>query len=549
MIQENFVKYMEEKIKENWDLPALSNHGKEAISYQDLACAINLMHQLFSDLKIKNEDKIALIGKNCTHWAIVYLASVTYGATIVPILNNFSNEDLHHIINHSEAKIVFSSDKLSEEIDIDRLKNCDYSFSLNDFSMISSKKTFKDNGIIEKLNSLKGNYAFKKDQFILSDKIPNTQLAALLYTSGTTGFSKGVMLPYNSIIANILVASKKLLFRRGANMVSFLPLAHAYACSFDFLYPLTCGNHIHFLDKLPTPKILLEAFKLYQPDIVLSVPLIIEKIYRKTIVPELQKPAVQMLLKYKLTRQIVYKKIKTKLISAFGGKIREIVIGGAAMNREVELFLKDIDFPFTIGYGMTECGPLISYTNWNKTRIGSSGQAVDYLHVKIDSPDPYHVVGEILVKGEQVTTGYYKNPEATNDTITSDRWLKTGDLGIVDSDNFVYIKGRSKNVIIGPSGENIYPEEIEQKINNLQFIQESLLIEKNNNIIALVYPDLEELDKHHINENKLIEIMQKNKRLINDQLPAHAKIKDFKLINEPFQKTPTQKIKRYLYIN
>ncbi|HOD53834.1 MAG TPA: AMP-binding protein [Candidatus Cloacimonadota bacterium] len=549
MIKENFVEYFEQKIKEFWNLPALSNYEKESISYQDLAFAIKTMHQIFEKLKIKNEDKIALIGKNCVNWGIVYLSTVTYGATIVPILNNFSNEDLHHILNHSESKLIFVSDKLTEEIDIDQLKFCDTLFSLNNFTIVESKKNNNINEFLTKLLQLNCHDYFNQDDFKFSKKVPNTQLAALLYTSGTTGFSKGVMLTYNSLIANILVASKRLLFKKEANMVSFLPLAHAYACSFDFLYPLTCGNHIHFLDKTPTPKILLEAFKKYQPHIILCVPLIIEKIYRKMIYPELQKPAIQILLKFSLTRKILFKKIHNSLMNAFGGRLDELVVGGAAMNKEVESFLRNIGFPFTIGYGMTECGPLISYANWHKTKLGSSGQVVDYLEMKIDSTNPYKITGEIMVKGEQVTIGYFKNQSATDDVIDSEGWLKTGDLGIMDSENFVFIKGRSKNVIIGASGENIYPEEIEQKINNMQFIMESLVIEKNNNLLALIYPDLEEIDKHQIKDNKIEEIMKKNKQIINDQLPAHSKIKEFKLVNEPFQKTPTQKIKRYLYVN
>lgn len=549
MIKQNFVKYMEEKLKAYWELPALSDNGKPSISYQDLAYAVSQMHRLFQNSRIKSEDKIALIGKNCTNWAIVYLSIVTYGATAVPILNNFSNEDLHHILNHSDSRLIFASDRLAEEIDLEKLKYAEGIILLNDFSVVAEKKKSLDPAILEKLSNVRGSLFFNRTDFALSDKIPNSQIASILYTSGTTGFSKGVMLPYNSIIANILVAVDRLLYKTGANMVSFLPLAHAYACSFDFLYPLSCGNHIHFMDKLPTPKILLDALAKYKPNVVLSVPLIIEKIYRKTIYPELQKPAIQLLMKFSFTRQIVYKKIKNKLMEAFGGNIREIVIGGAAMNREVESFLREIQFPFTIGYGMTECGPLISYDNWDKTRLGSSGKIVSFLQAKNDSTDPVNIVGEILIKGEQLTTGYYKNPEATKDAIDSNGWLHTGDLGVIDRDNYIYVRGRSKNVIIGSSGENIYPEEIEQKINNLPYIQESLVLDKDDKLYALVYPDLEELDKTHTKESKLKDLMEKNKIYINEQLPAHSKIKEFKLVNEPFQKTPTQKIKRYLYIN
>ncbi|MCB5249529.1 MAG: AMP-binding protein [Candidatus Cloacimonadales bacterium] len=548
MIKENFVEYFEEKIKSFWELPALSNCGKESISYKDLAYAIMTMHELYDKLKIKKGEKIALIGKNSLNWAVVYLSTVTYGATIVPIMSNFSYDDLHHIMNHSESRLVFAADKFADEIDMDRLKETEYLLLLNDFSLLSSKKNIDLDDCINRLNNLKNNN-LSKDEFVLSKKISNNQLAALLYTSGTTGFSKGVMLDYNSLMANVLVASRKLLFKTGANMVSFLPLSHAYACSFDFLYPLTCGNHIHFLDKMPTPKVLVDAFKKYKPNIILSVPLIIEKIYKRMISPELQKPAVKLLLKIPITRKLVYNKIKNTLLEAFGGNLDELVIGGAAMNAEVETFLRDIGFPFTVGYGMTECGPLISYENWHKTRLFSSGHVVEYLELKIDSPNPYDIVGEIMVKGEQVMLGYYKNREASDEVLVGDGWLRTGDLGVIDKDMFVYIRGRSKNVLVGSSGENIYPEELEQKINNLKYVMESLVLEKNDSLMALIYPDFEEIDKEQIKEVKINELIQKNKEILNEQLPAHSKIREFKIVSEPFQKTPTQKIKRYLYVN
>ncbi|HPY96397.1 MAG TPA: AMP-binding protein [Candidatus Cloacimonadota bacterium] len=548
MIKENFVEYFEEKIKEFWDLPALSNYGQEHICYNELASSIMILHKLFKQAKLSKGDKVALIGKNSMNWAIIYLSTVTYGAVIVPIMANFPYDDLHHIMNHSESRLVFASDKLAEEIDLDRLKHVEHIFHLNNFSLVQTTKKIDFQELIYQLNNLK-KYSIEKSSFMLNKKISNNDLAALLYTSGTTGFSKGVMLDFNSLMANVLVASRKLLFKKGAKMLSFLPLAHAYACSFDFLYPLTCGNHIHFLDKMPTPKVLLDAFKIIKPNIILSVPLIVEKIYKRMIWPQLQKPAINFMLKIPLTRQIVYKKIRKTLLEAFGGNLDELVIGGAAMNTEAEAFLTSIEFPFTVGYGMTECGPLISYENWHKTKLTSSGHLVEYLDIKIDSSDPYNIVGEIMVKGEQVMLGYYKNPEATNEVLTKDGWLKTGDLGVIDKDKFVYIKGRSKNVIIGSSGDNIYPEEIEQKLNNMKYIMESLVIEKNNGLIALIYPDYEEIDKNHIKDDKIKETVMSNRALINDQLPAHSKLREFRIVSEPFQKTPTQKIKRYLYVN
>lgn len=549
MIKENFVQYFEEKFKEFWNMPAMADYGKKSITYKDVAQSILFFHKLFARYNIQQEDKIALSGKNCVNWAKIYLSATLYGATIVPILNNFSLEDMHHIIHHSEAKLLFVSDKLTEDIDPESLPHIEAVFSLNDYSLVFDKKNIchKDQLIddIEKHNRI----ILHKDDFVLSKTISNDNIAAIIYTSGTTGFSKGVILTYNSLIGNILVANENLLFKLGANVVAFLPLAHAYACSFDLLYPLTCGNHLHFMDKLPSPKVLLQAFAELKPYVVLAVPLIIEKIYKKTIVPEISKTPIKMMLNIPLMKHVVYNKIRSKLIQAFGGNLTELVVGGAAMNHEVETFLKEIRFPVTVGYGMTECGPLIAYANWQKHRLGSSGKVVKYLEVKIDSPDPENINGEILIKGEQVTQGYYKNPDITQETIDKDGWLHSGDIGVLDKDNFVYIRGRSKNVIIGSSGENVYPEEIEQKINNLPFVMESLVMEKEGKIIALVYPDFEELDKNHIHESKIDELMIKNKALINDQLGAHSKISKIVMVSEPFLKTPTQKIKRYLYIN
>ncbi len=547
MINENFVKYFEEKFKEYWSMPAMADYGKRSINYKELSQSILFFHKVFSHYKIGLGDKIALSGKNCVNWSKIYLSGVLYGASVVPILNNFSCGEMQHIIHHSEAKILFVSDKLIEDLDLDRLTHVEAVFSLYDFKLIYDKRKVFTGEYFEKEFDSFHSRSISKEDFSLSSKIANDNIAAMIYTSGTTGFSKGVMLSYNSLMGNVIVARENLLFKQGANVVAFLPLAHAYACSFDLIYPLTCGNFIHFMDKLPSPKVLLQAFAELKPNVVLAVPLIIEKIYKKTIAPELLKTPIKVMLSMPLLKNVVYNKIRSKLIQAFGGNLTELVVGGAAMNHEVESFLKEIKFPVTIGYGMTECGPLIAYANWHKHRLGSSGQVVKYLEVKIDSPDPENVNGEILIKGEQVTDGYYKNPEVTKETLDKDGWLHSGDIGVLDKDNFIYIRGRSKNVIIGSSGENVYPEDIEQKINNLPFILESLVMEKEGKIVAMVYPDFDELDKHHIHETKINDLMIKNKNTINDQLPAHSKVTRIIIVSEPFQKTPTQKIKRYLY--
>jgi long-chain acyl-CoA synthetase len=369
----------------------------------------------------------------------------------------------------------------------------------------------------------------------------------ILYTSGTTGFSKGVMLTYNNLMANIIFANGKFTFKEGDKILAFLPSAHAYGATFDFLYPFIRCNHIYFMSKIPSPKLLLKALEEVKPAVIEAVPLILEKIYHKNLKPVLEEKKMKMLLKIPGINQIVYRKINAKLINIFGGKLNEMIVGGAPMNTEVELFLRKVGFPVTIGYGMSECAPLISYERWHSRKIGSVGKAVDYLSVKIDSRDPATIPGEILIKGEQVMQGYYKNAEATNETFTADGWMRSGDIGVIDSDGFIFIRGRSKSIILGASGENIYPESLEFVLNNLTCIQESLVIQKDKKLIAMVYADMEDVDKLKLTEASLLQLMEENRKTANDHLPAYAKISEIKMVSEPFQKTPTQKIKRYLY--
>ena len=549
MIPENFIKYIETSLKENWDLPALSDYQGESYKYSDVARKIARIHIMFEECEVKKGDKIALIGKNSAYWAMTYLAIITYGATVVPILPDFLPDDVHHIVNHSDSVVLFTGDPIWENLDEKSMPNLRAIFSLTDYKLLIENDTKNIKSIYSKLDSLyedlyQGGISAEKLKF---EEVSNEEVGVLNYTSGTTGFSKGVVLPLNSLAANIRYARKNLPLDPGDNVVSFLPLAHTFGCAFEFLWPFTIGCHIHFLTRTPSPKIIIQAFQEVKPTIVISVPLILEKIYKKQIIPLLDKTSMKLLLSVPFIDKAIYSKVKKKLTDVFGGNFKEVVIGGAALNKDVELFLKKIDFNFTIGYGMTECGPLISYANWDKAKIGSAGKLVDTLEVKIDSEDPYNKVGEIMVRGENLMYGYYKNVEATEKAIDKEGWLHTGDLGIIDKENYIYIKGRNKSMILGPSGENIYPEEIEAKLNNLMYIQESVVIEKDNKLIALVYPDLETVDNEKINEARLIEIMEENKKEVNLSLAKNMQISKIKIYPEEFEKTPKRSIKRFLY--
>ncbi|HAF30360.1 MAG TPA: long-chain fatty acid--CoA ligase [Bacteroidales bacterium] len=549
MIPENFIKYIENSLKKNWDLPALTDYQGESYKYQDVGRKIARIHIMFEECEIKKGDKIALIGKNSANWAMAYLAIITYGATVVPILPDFLPNDVHHIVNHSDSVVLFTGDPIWENLDEKSMPNLRGIFSLTDFRILIEGNKENIKKIYDKLDQLyediyPGGITSEKLSF---DEVSNEEIGVLNYTSGTTGFSKGVVLPLNSLAANVRFAHRNMPLNSGDKIVSFLPLAHTYGCAFEFLWPFTIGCHIHFLTRTPSPKIIIQAFQEVKPAIIITVPLIMEKIYKKQILPILGKKSMQFLLTLPLLDKAIYNKIKNKLTDVFGGNFKEVVLGGAALNSEVELFLNKIKFNYSVGYGMTECGPLISYANWDKTKFTSSGKMVDTLEVKIDSNDPYNEVGEIMVRGENVMYGYYKNVEATEQAIDKDGWLHTGDLGIIDSENFVFIKGRNKSLLLGPSGENIYPEEIEAKLNNMPYIQESVVIEKDGKLVALVYPDLEATDQEKINEARLIEIMEENKKEVNLNLAKYMQITKVKIFPEEFEKTPKRSIKRYLY--
>jgi long-chain acyl-CoA synthetase len=547
MIQERLIGYIEQSIKQNWRIEALSNYKEPGYSYKRIAEKILRLHFLFKGAGIEEGDKIALVGRNSANWCITYLATVTYGAVIVPILPDFKPEDLSNIINHSDSKLMFADDKIFETIDVAKVPLIAGVVSLDDFRLITAvnasvKSSF--DSIDEKYSKT---YADLKQDDIKFSDISNDKLAVISYTSGTTGFSKGVMITHNSLACNIRFAQKNMPLESGDPVVSFLPLAHTYGCAFEFLFPFTFGCHITILTKTPSPQILVQAFKEIRPRLILSVPLVIEKIFKKQLLPVIGKPHMKVLLAIPGINLILHKKIKEKLVDTFGGRFKEVVIGGAAFNADAEKFFRKIGFRFTVGYGMTECGPLISYTGWKTTKLGASGRAVDTLEVTIDSPDPEKIVGEIILRGENVMTGYYKNEKATREMIDSKGWMHTGDLGVIDREGNIFIKGRSKSMILGPSGKNIYPEEIESVINNKDYIVESLVIAEDNKLIGLIFPDYEMLKKNNVTDEQLQTMLDETRKEVNQRLPEFMAVSKFRIHPEEFVKTPKRSIKRFLY--
>lgn len=553
MIKENFIKIYEESFKENWALPALTDYGKgKTFTFGDVATEIARIHLLFHECQVRRGDKIALIGKDSSRWCIAYMAVVTYGAIIVPILQDFNPNDVHHIINHSESVFLFVSDRIWDSLEEDKIEEVRGVFSLSDYRCLHQR----DGENIQKLMKSLDEKMTEKypDGFTQEDikyaELDNDKVVEINYTSGTTGFSKGVMLTGNNLAGNVTYARTLDLLFRGERELCFLPLAHAYSCAFNLLVPMAFGVHVYLLGKVPSPKILLKAFEEVKPNLILMVPQILEKIYKKMILPQLNKRTLKLALNIPLLDSRIYAQIRKHLVDALGGRFREVIVGGAAMNQEVTDFLYKIKFPFTIGYGMTECGPLISYDHNNEYVPGSCGQILKgIMKVRIDSEDPYNKVGEIQVSGENVMKGYYKNDEATQNVFTEDGWLRTGDLGTIDHDNRIFIRGRSKTMILGASGQNIYPEEIESKLNNLPFVMESLVVEKNGKLIGMVYPDYDTVDSTGISHTDLPVIMEQNRIELNKLLAPYETISEIQLYPTEFEKTPKKSIKRYLYSN
>jgi len=547
MISERLVGYIEQSIIQNWDIEALSNYKEKGYSYKEIASHILKLHIFFREAGIHEGDKIALVGRNSAHWCMIYLATVTYGAVIVPILPDFKPEDLNNLINHSDSKLLFADDKIYEALDASKLPAISGVVSLEDFSLINSTSA----AVSDAYKSLDSRFAaafpeVKKENIKFSD-ITNDKLAVISYTGGTTGFSKGVMLSHNSLAANIRYAQNHMPLKSGDPLVSFLPLAHTYGCAFEFLFPFTFGCHITILSKTPSPQIIIQAFKEIRPRLILSVPLVIEKIFKKQLLPVISKPSMKVLLAIPGVNLLLHRKIRNTLSESFGGQFKEIVIGGAAFNAEAERFFRKIKFRFTVGYGMTECGPLISYTSWDTTKLGGSGKAVDTLEVTIDSEDPGKIVGEIILRGENVMLGYYKNEKATKEIIDENGWMHTGDLGVIDREGNIFIKGRSKTMLLGPSGKNIFPEEIEAVINNMDYIAESLVISEDNKLVALIFPDYEMMKRDNISEEQLLSILDSTRKEVNEKIPEFMAVNKFRIHPEEFAKTPKRSIKRFLY--
>ena len=545
-----FIKLYEESFRKNFDFPAMADYGSgETFTYEDVAKEIAKLHILFKECKINPGDKISVIGKNSSRWCIAHLATVTYGAVIVPILHDFNANDVQHIINHSESVLLFAADAIWETLTEEEIPCVKGIISLSDFRLLFQRegesigKTIA--GLDEKFAAKYPN-GFWPEDISYSDQ-SDDELVVLNYTSGTTGFSKGVMISGRNLSGNMTFAHNYICLKRGDRMLSFLPLAHTYGAAFDFLYALTEGVETTFLGKTPAPKILLKAFEEVQPEVVISVPLIFEKIYKSMIIPLLNKRPIHWALSLPLLDTQIYTKIRKKLIHALGGKVRQVIVGGAPFNSEVEDFFLRIKFPISVGYGMTECAPLISFSPYAGFIPHSCGKVLECMEARINSEDPENITGEIQVRGQNVMAGYYKNEAATKEMFTEDGWLKTGDLGTLDKNNNLFIRGRSKSMILGPSGQNIYPEEIEAKLNNLPFVMESLVVEKNRRLIALVYPDYGAVDESGLSHDDLALVMEENKAALNKAVASYEKIAEIQLFPNEFEKTPKKSIKRYLY--
>ena len=550
MIKENFIKLYENSFRENWDLPCYTDYGEDTqYTYGEVAEKIARLHLLFKHCSLRRGDKISVIGKNNAHWCIAYMATITYGAIIVPILQDFTPNDIHHIVNHSESVFLFTSDSIWENLEEEKLTGLRGVFSLTDFRCLYQR----DGETIQKFlkNTDKEMHALYPKGFTREDvqytTLSNDKVMLLNYTSGTTGFSKGVMLTGNNLAGNVTFGIRTELLKKGDKVLSFLPLAHAYGCAFDFLTATAVGTHVTLLGKTPSPKIIMKAFEEVKPNLIITVPLVIEKIYKNIIQPLINKKGMKWALNIPLLDTQIYNQIRKRLIDALGGRFKEIIIGGAAMDKEVEEFFYKIKFPFTIGYGMTECGPIICYEDWRKFKPGSCGKAVPRMDVRVLSSDPENIVGEIVCKGPNVMLGYYKNEEATQEVIDKDGWLHTGDLALMDEEGNVTIKGRSKNLLLSSSGQNIYPEEIEDKLNNLPYVAESIIVQQNEKLVGLVYPDFDDAFAHGLKTEDIEQVMEENRVTLNTMLPAYSQISKMKIYPEEFEKTPKKSIKRYLY--
>ncbi|HOG41323.1 MAG TPA: AMP-binding protein [Bacteroidales bacterium] len=541
-------KLFEESFKKNWDYPALSDYKGLTLNYRDVARRIAKLHIFFESCDIVKGDKIAICGRNQSNWGVAFLAALTYGAVPVPLLHEFKPANIHNLVNHSDSKILIVGDSIWENLNSAEMPEVEAILSMNDVSVVYAKdeKYVKAREHLNEMFGKKYPNSFTPANIKYYEDSPN-ELSMINYTSGTTGFSKGVMLPYRSLHSNILFAKAvHPQLNNTSNLVSMLPTAHMYGMMFEFMFIMSVGGHVHFLTKLPSPNIILDAMATIKPDIIIAVPLIIEKIYKKMLSPIISKNRIKLLLNLPVIDQMIQKKILNSIVSAFGGKFKEVIIGGAALNREAEAFFKRINFPFTVGYGMTECAPIIAYAPWDKTRLYSCGKAAPRMEIKIDSKDPKNIPGEIYVRGDNVFLGYYKNQEAT-DEVLSNGWLKTGDMGVMDSEGYLFLKGRSKTMILGPSGQNIYPEEIESILNNMPYVVEALVVEDKSLLIALIYPDFDQANEEGLSEEQLLEKLQEGIQMANIELPNYCKLAGVEIVPEEFEKTPKRSIKRFIY--
>ena len=542
-------KLFQEAFKKNWDRPAISNYQGMTLHYRDVARRIEKLHIMFEECGLQVGDKVALCSRNQANWAVAFLAAMTYGAVPVPLLHEFKSANIHHLVNHSEAKILFVDEVIWEGLSESEMPDLQAIIQVNTFKLLYAGDD-KIRQAREHLNELFG----RKYPNVFEPSALNyyedsaDELALINYTSGTSGFSKGVMIPYRAIFSNIQFAKQVLPgLDHTKNVVSMLPSAHMYGLMFELLYELSVGAHVHFLSRVPSPKIIMQALAEVKPYIIVAVPLIIEKIYKNKLKPLLEKEGIKFLMKLPVLNQILLDKIKAELTTAFGGEFYEVIIGGAAFNKEVEAFFKKMNFPFTVGYGMTECAPIITYDDWSVEKLNSCGKAVVNMEVRIASADPQNIPGEIQVKGANVFLGYYKNEEATQEVLTEDGWFRTGDMGIIDAEGSLFIKGRTKCMILGPSGQNIYPEEVETVVNNQLYVVDSLVIEDNGGLTALIYPDFAQGARDGMKQEAFVAYLEGTLSELNKELPNYAKLKKIEVMSEDFERTPKKSIKRYLY--
>ena len=526
--------------QENWDRSLFTDYGGKTLTYGEVATQIESLKNTLKKAGLKPGDKIAIYARNSSNWATVFFSIMAFEGVVVPILPDFTPENAHHILEHSGAKVLFAADSLFANLEKEKLKELKLIISTDDFRILNGKSdSSKQTAINDSLSVVKKEFSFPKRD--------DEDLLVLSYTSGSMGFSKGVMIPVRSIESNIQYARANMPLKAGDRIVSILPMAHIFGLAFENLFPVSLGCHVTFLTKVPTPQILLKALGEVKPHLILLVPLIIEKIYKKRIVPSLEKPVIKALLAIPGIRNLIYNKTRKSLIESFGGNFHEAVVGGAALSPEVEAFFRKIEFPFTIGYGMTECGPLISYAPHDVTKKGSSGKLVDRMEVRIDSEKPFEEAGEIQVRGRNVMLGYYNNKKANEQAFTKDGWFKTGDLGITDREDFIFIKGREKNMLLGPSGQNVYPEELESRLMNFPIVQECVIIQRNNRLVAKVYPDSEMMASTGTKEEDLDDIIEKTRRSYNKAVASYEQLSDIELVDQEFEKTPKKNIKRFLY--